>query len=507
MSRVLSGSEFNALYPDEKLVRIINGDYTHYDHIYVHGKNKDKIPFNPSGSCLPGGLYFTTERCLIDFLYIIINNGGKYIVPVSVPDDAQVYEDPEGNKYKASKLFVHLNDKKTLDEYYPELERIIFENIYLVDEYNIKYIAEVLFMYKKPLQITNARLLKKDYYEILKKFFIMAVSKNGTLLALIPIEFRTADVCMPAVMNCGRAIEFVPADVITPKMYDIAISDDYRTLKCIPKEYISPEICMSVVMKHGRALRYIPDELLNDDICVAAINRDIDALDIIPEEKRTYKMYLAAVNKCGSLLEKVPEPMKTDEICLAAVQDNGFALRFMPKEKRTHAICLVAVINRGGALEHVPEKTDDICDAAVLKCGMALRYIPEEKKTIKRCAIAVKNYGWALQYIPGNIISEDMCLDAIGECGSALQYIPMHLLTLKMCMIAVSRDGSAIFYVPSKFLTESLCKAAIKSDYRVIKMVHRGHNEELKLMFKKLRETNFLNSKYLNSDEYLNSLY
>jgi len=264
MGRVLSGRKFNAQYRNKIFIKIINKDYKHFDHEYIHGINEDKIPFNPDDSCLPGGLYFITENYLIEFLYIIQNRNGKYIVRVSIPDDAQVYKDPEGNKFKTDKMFVDLNNKKTLDEYYPELEKNIFENIHLVNDYNIRYITELLFMYKKPLQITNARLLKNETF---KRICLIAVSRDGKSLALIPHKFRTADICMNAVINRGSAIEYVPIELINPEICRCAVlNDDYMALKYIPKEFITGDLCLNAVMRNGLAVQFVPTKFITDEI-------------------------------------------------------------------------------------------------------------------------------------------------------------------------------------------------------------------------------------------------
>ncbi len=49
-------------------VKVLRSDLTHNDYKYKVGLNKDKLPFNPTGSCKPGGLYFTTFANVMNFL-------------------------------------------------------------------------------------------------------------------------------------------------------------------------------------------------------------------------------------------------------------------------------------------------------------------------------------------------------------------------------------------------------------------------------------------------------
>ena len=50
----------------------------HTGMIYKNGKNVDVLPFNPSGDCEPGGIYFSREDI---FLFLDI---GKVVFPLKV---------------------------------------------------------------------------------------------------------------------------------------------------------------------------------------------------------------------------------------------------------------------------------------------------------------------------------------------------------------------------------------------------------------------------------------
>ena len=68
-------------------------------------------PFQVEGSCVPGGLYFTTLEYIDDFF-----SYGDDIVEVFFPDDASfcMVEDPAKNKWRANKII--LGEKYSLDD-------------------------------------------------------------------------------------------------------------------------------------------------------------------------------------------------------------------------------------------------------------------------------------------------------------------------------------------------------------------------------------------------------
>ncbi len=88
---------------------------------YKEGLNVDTVPFNPSGDCEPGGLYYTNEEHIFTFLEF-----GSLIADVIVPEDAKVYKN--GNKYKADKII--LSNVRRVEDYinsftYEEKLRIV----------------------------------------------------------------------------------------------------------------------------------------------------------------------------------------------------------------------------------------------------------------------------------------------------------------------------------------------------------------------------------------------
>jgi len=88
-------------------IKIFNRDDCHHGFQFHDGLNVDTVPFNPNGTCQPGGLYFTTKKHVCEFL-----DFGSFVREVTVPDDAIVYH--EDRKSKADRLFLH--ERRSLAE-------------------------------------------------------------------------------------------------------------------------------------------------------------------------------------------------------------------------------------------------------------------------------------------------------------------------------------------------------------------------------------------------------
>ena len=83
---------------------------------YCDGLIIDPKEFNNNkhASCVEGGIYFTTEKYIHKFFCY-----GRIIRPITIPSDAKVLLDPEGDKYRTDRLFFH--PKKDMDFYFDSL--------------------------------------------------------------------------------------------------------------------------------------------------------------------------------------------------------------------------------------------------------------------------------------------------------------------------------------------------------------------------------------------------
>jgi len=222
---ILSGVEFKKKYGDT-FFKLINKNRKHNNHQYVDGLNEDNIPFNPSGECVPGGLYFTIEEYLPDFI-----NFGYYVVRVFVLDDSQVYIEPEGKKFKANKIIVDLKNKKDKSELLYKIIKNCLEKITFVSDDNIIFKYILLDSKDKPK-------LLDQIIEKLRNFKV-----NNRLDEFI-LEY------LLLVLK-----EKIPDDVYL----SIIINNPNYELKFIPDENITYEMCLYAVLKNNDILEYIPN--------------------------------------------------------------------------------------------------------------------------------------------------------------------------------------------------------------------------------------------------------
>ena len=81
--------------------KITNEEENHNGLQYKTGLNVDPLPWNPSGSCESGGIYFSREDILA-FMHC-----GPWIRKINIPRETEVYEDPDKpKKWKAHKVIL-----------------------------------------------------------------------------------------------------------------------------------------------------------------------------------------------------------------------------------------------------------------------------------------------------------------------------------------------------------------------------------------------------------------
>ena len=81
--------------------KCLNNELTHHKFQYKTGLNEDCLPFNPTGSCTPGGLYFTTIENVNKFL-----DYGLNISIIELCTDAKFYINTKGMKFKTNKFII-----------------------------------------------------------------------------------------------------------------------------------------------------------------------------------------------------------------------------------------------------------------------------------------------------------------------------------------------------------------------------------------------------------------
>ncbi|XWV26720.1 ankyrin repeat protein [Tupanvirus soda lake] len=119
--------------------KITNANENHHGYQYHDGLNVLDKPFQESGSCVPGGLYFTDVENIFKFL-----NYGIYLRKIELPlddPDFRMVQDKDGDKWRANKII--LGEKRSLTN--PETFQYLVSlgaNIHTNYDYALRWSAE-----------------------------------------------------------------------------------------------------------------------------------------------------------------------------------------------------------------------------------------------------------------------------------------------------------------------------------------------------------------------------
>lgn len=243
--------------------KVVNYDLVHNDFTYCIGLNQDTEPFNPTGSCEPGGLYFTDLDNLGSFY-----NYGDMIAVIKLCEDSKVYQDPEGDKWKTDKFIIE-------------------------------------------------RIESMDGYWTNEKFCLSAVKKNGWGLEYV--ENQTEEICLIAVKQNYHALQFVKdqTDAIctaalkkdgwaleyvndqTERKCLLAVKKNHNALQFVERQ--TDAICLSAVKANGMALEFVQDK--TNAICMEAVKQNSHSLEYV--KKKTDALRLEAVKQDNPVLYDV----------------------------------------------------------------------------------------------------------------------------------------------------------------------------------------------------------
>ena len=195
--------------------KLLRQGLKHYDFTYKVGLNELQEPFNPDPSCGPGGLYFSEEKDILDWLNLYEDT--EWIAPVELCKDSKVVT--MKGKLKTNKFSLG------------------------------------------PLQTIEDYLVGKE---------LSAVRQNGRLLAYV--KEQTPEICLAAVRQNGYLLSEVNEQ--TPEICLAAVRQNGLALAYVNEQ--TPEICLEAVRQDGFALRYVKEQ--TPEICLAAVHQNGDAI-------------------------------------------------------------------------------------------------------------------------------------------------------------------------------------------------------------------------------------
>ena len=187
IEKEITGKQFNEIFKNDTFYKFTNNEENHYGYQYIDGLNIDTNEFDINrGDCSKGGLYFTSEKYIIEWI-----NGNKYVRIVTIPDDARVYI--YKTKFKSNKIFVE-----------PRIK--IYDSNLLSDEQvqilAVKQNSNLIQYIKEPSDQVQKLAVKNNGYNIegIKKPSVevqmLAVQQNGYSIEYIKDRYNKLDISL-----------------------------------------------------------------------------------------------------------------------------------------------------------------------------------------------------------------------------------------------------------------------------------------------------------------------
>ena len=94
-----------------KYYKLTNEKEIHNGFQYKDGKNEDHLPFNETGSCCPGGWYFSDSENILQFI-----DSKMYWIREVSPDTENMVKDPDNNPIKWRSKSLDCQPRKSLHD-------------------------------------------------------------------------------------------------------------------------------------------------------------------------------------------------------------------------------------------------------------------------------------------------------------------------------------------------------------------------------------------------------
>ncbi len=239
---------------EQKYYKVLHTDLTHKGFKYALGLNVDHLPFNPSGTCEPGGLYYTTAEYIPAFLSygtLVAEVEPKGQIYADPKNDTVKYPDDKPKKWKTDKLFIH----------------------------SIRSIKEWLSAQNESVQLSAVK---------------------GNAFNIERIENPSEAVQLAAVLRYGDSLHCITNPTYTVQLAAVKTSGHAIKYVKAPTE----ELKLAAVQQNAHAIRHIDNP--SNEIKLAAVNKDSWCIEFIKDP--TEEMQLIAVNKSYNLFRYIENP-------------------------------------------------------------------------------------------------------------------------------------------------------------------------------------------------------
>lgn len=280
----------------------------------------------------------------------------------------------------------------------------------------------------------------KNYYAF--------VSRGKMPLVLVPVAYRTPEICEAAVKNDSKNILCVPDGVENCQwLWEIAVRDNPVLFEIMPNKHKTKSVCEVAVYGSAKNLEHVPQEHMTPELVLSAVRYHPDGISHVPNEFLTKQLCLEAVRVNQNTLRFIPDMFKDYDVCYLAVRQDGRALRSVPSNLIDRKMCLAAIKN-----------TIDIW--YIVKV-----YYPDRQMLIEAAKV-----NWKVMTL-FNEPDDEVRMAAFENSPVAILLFPRRLMTQELWANAIRRDpelmGHATRYIKDPYfyveLVQNGCRDGVKS--------------------------------------------
>ncbi len=289
------------------------------------------------------------------------------------------------------------------------------------------------------------------------------------------IKSITYSDCALAVDYDGQIIASIPTEFITEELCLSAIKNNYSNKNLIqyfPKTILTPKLALQIVGISGTYLKYLPLESINKDVILKAVKKTPQAIKYIPEKYKTDAIYLALFDISPKMIKYIESP--TIALVEYMIDKSPSSIHLIKDTSiLTPKMFEKAVMADWKNLKFVPAKriSKNLCECAFKSNWKAFKFFPNKFKTQELCDVVTDKDVSFLQYCPDKFLSERLCIKCLTKKGTLLEFVPEKLKSENLCWIAIENDCEAIPFVPQAFLTNEFYIKALKKHWTTIKYI------------------------------------
>ena len=352
------------IYHGVELWKAVADSGIHHGLEIVEGVNTANEPFDPSGACQSGGIYFTTLHGLCHWKF---HRHGAYARRVTLKPDELVWIDYYGpnnirNKFKAYEV--------NLGPLVPIIELLWDNNPGCLIQSDFRALNDVSvgkFTSEMYETIMSRNLIVPETVQDLHQdlltsaFWEMFIDKHPGYLLHFPKEFHTESRWQSRVMDEHPGdVHSMPDPYKTDEFWDMFIDKYPGYLLHLPEKYHTESRWRTRVLETSPCdLHKMPAPYKTDEFWEMFIDKHPAYLLYFPDKYQTESRWRARVyDDCPGDVHSMPEPYKTDDFWNTFLNTEPANIFYAPNEFQTYDRWVTHVITNGchWNFKHVPDE-------------------------------------------------------------------------------------------------------------------------------------------------------